>query len=163
MKERRSPEQTRRLVLHGATDVVSRCRDFTRTALSEWQWLPARGGGSEARTEAAEDVLLLVSEVVANACLHAGGPSALLLHRTGDGLRIEVTDRSPVPPAVRVPADPARPGGHGMLIVQRLAREWGSQSVDGGKCVWVEVDAPRALPEQAAAPSRRLDTSPGTA
>lgn len=144
MSEHRSPEQTRRLVLHGTTDVVSRCRDFTRAALTEWRWLPEPENRRDhgLRDETADDALLLVSEVVANACMHAGGPSSLLLRRTTEGLRIEVTDASPVAPAVRHPSDPARPGGHGLVIVERLARKWGSEPVGGGKCVWVELDAP---------------------
>ncbi|MBT2448653.1 ATP-binding protein [Streptomyces sp. ISL-43] len=145
MSERRQPERTRRLVLHDTTDAVSQCRDFTRRALTEWQWLPGAGSGSGGAYETADDALLLVSEVVANACMHAGGPSSLLLRCTGDRLRIEVTDASPVAPTVRHPSDPARPGGHGLLIVERLAREWGSEPVDGGKCVWVELDAPPVL------------------
>lgn len=150
MSQRRSSEWTRRLVLHGTTDVVGRCRDFTRRALTEWQWLPESGNGNdlpygsgdgrdniyEAETaEAADDVLLLVSEVVANACMHAGGPRSLLLRYTAERLRIEVTDASPAVPVYRFPADPARPGGHGLLIVKRLARAWGPDPIDGGKCV----------------------------
>lgn len=152
MSERRSPERTRRLVLHDTTDVVSQCRDFTRRALTEWQWLPQAGSGSgpEHEREAddalpAEDALLLVSEVVANACMHAGGPKSLLLRCTPELLRIEVTDGNPVAPAARAHADPGLPGGHGLLIVERLARQWGYEPVDGGKCVWVEVDAPPDL------------------
>ncbi|MCX5409333.1 ATP-binding protein [Streptomyces sp. NBC_00335] len=163
MSERRSPEWTRRLLLHGTTDLVGRCRDFTRRALTEWQWLPETGSGNRSgnggedeggdeTAEAADDVLLLVSEVVANACMHAGGPSSMLLHCTAERLRIEVTDSSPVLPAYRFPTDPARPGGHGLLIVKRLARAWGADPVDGGKCVWVEVATPPALREHGAPP-----------
>ncbi|MFE4258350.1 ATP-binding protein [Streptomyces sp. NPDC056883] len=148
MSEHRPPEQTRRLVLHGSTNAVSRCREFTRAALTEWRWLPEAESRREygLRDETADDALLLVSEVVANACMHAGGPSSLLLRRTAEGLRIEVTDASPVAPAVRQPSDPARPGGHGLVIVDRLARKWGSEPVGGGKCVWVELDAPQYVP-----------------
>ncbi len=175
MSERRSPEWTRRLLLHGTTDVVGRCRDFTRRALTEWQWLPEAGDGSgsdfpygngrghadgEQTAETADDVLLLVSEVVANACMHAGGPNSLLLHLTAERLRIEVTDASPVVPVSRFPTDPARPGGHGLLIVKRLARAWGVDPVDGGKCVWVEVATPPALRENGESPSRRPGRSP---
>lgn len=163
MSGRRSPEWTRRLVLHGTADVVSQCRDFTRLALTEWQWLPAAGSGSGHTDETADDVLLLVSEVVANACLHAGGPRSLLLRCTADRLRIEVTDGSPAPPAVRPSADPAVPGGHGLLIVERLAREWGSERVGGGKCVWVEVDTPPALRRGGWLVSRWLDRFPRSA
>ncbi|MFF0474921.1 ATP-binding protein [Streptomyces sp. NPDC004284] len=163
MSERRSPEWTRRLVLHGTTDVVSKCRDFTRLALTEWQWpsASAAGSGSDRADETTDDVLLLVSEVVANACMHAGGPKSLLLRCTAERLRIEVTDGSPVPPVVRSPSDPAVPGGHGLLIVERLAREWGSEQVDGGKCVWVEVDAPSALRRGGGTFPRWRGRSPG--
>lgn len=136
----RPPAQIRRLLLRDTVDVVTRCRDFTRDALSEWHWM------STAR-EHAEDVLLLVSEVVANACLHAGGPRTLVLDCTDERLRIEVADGSPIAPAPRPRSDPARPGGHGLLIVERLARGWGSVPTEDGKCVWLEVDSPPRFPE----------------
>ncbi|MFF8268535.1 ATP-binding protein [Streptomyces sp. NPDC016562] len=151
MNEPRSAERSRVFVL-GPEDenVVTRCRDFTRRVLTDWDWLPTRGAMTEAKTQEeaeaqaqAEDVLLLVSEVVANARLHGGGPSSLLLRRTADGLRIEVTDRSPAPPVLQPRSDLTGPGGHGLLIVDRLARRWGSDPLDGGKRVWLEVAAPR--------------------
>ncbi|GHB60476.1 ATPase [Streptomyces cirratus] len=129
MPQRGSPGRARVLLLEGAADPVSRSRDFARRALASWKWLP----------EAAEDVLLLVSELVSNACLHGGGPGTLLLHWTPERLRIEVTDGNPAPP-LRAPAtDPGQPGGHGLLIVDRLSRSWGSHPGNGGKCVWLEV------------------------
>lgn len=135
-------EQTRRLVLGGATaGVVTRCRDFTRSALADWRWVP----GSEAE----EDVLLLVSELVTNACLHAGGPRELVLrYAPGGRLRVEVTDDSPEPPKPRPVQDRSRPGGHGLVLLNVLARSWGSAPLPGprpGKTVWLEVPSP--LPE----------------
>ncbi|MCX5381550.1 ATP-binding protein [Streptomyces sp. NBC_00091] len=128
------------LVLDGMTDPVWRSRDFTRRALTAWHWLPAEG---QAAREAAEDVMLLVSEVVANACLHGGGPGALVLDWTEERLRIEVTDANPAPPAPPADGkDPGRPGGHGLVIVDRLARAWGSRLGARGKCVWLEVPSP---------------------
>lgn len=130
-------EQTRRLVLGGATaGVVSRCRDFTRKALADWAW----PGGAES----AEDVLLLVSEVVTNACLHAGGPRELVLRHNAERLRIEVSDDSPEVPRRRLPGDRSLPGGHGLIVVERLVRNWGAQPfADGqpGKTVWLEIPA----------------------
>ncbi|MGG8405938.1 ATP-binding protein, partial [Streptomyces sp. 12297] len=102
MSEGRPPDGSRVFVLGaGDENVVTQCRDFTRRALTDWQWLPAAGPDAEAD---AEDVLLLVSELVANARLHGGGPSSLVLRRTAGGLRIEVTDRSPALPVLRRPA-----------------------------------------------------------
>ncbi|MEW1637015.1 ATP-binding protein [Streptomyces sp. NPDC093801] len=134
------------LVLDGITDPVSRSRDFTRRAMTAWNWPLATPEGRRS----AEDALLLVSEVVANACRHGGGPGALVLDCTGDRLRIEVTDLSPEPPVppgfpVRSGAGgaaPGRPGGYGLLIVDRLARAWGWRPGAVGKCVWLELPCP---------------------
>ncbi|WP_225447037.1 ATP-binding protein [Streptacidiphilus sp. PB12-B1b] len=133
--------QIRRLLLPGAQGAVRRSRAFTRDALADWQWLP---GGSREQCEVAEDVLLLVSELVTNACLHAGRPTGLVLRCSGDRLRIEVSDASPVPPAPRPRPwhEAARPGGHGLHIVARLGTDWGFAPGPGGKTVWVEVAAP---------------------
>ncbi|WP_368862551.1 ATP-binding protein, partial [Streptomyces clavuligerus] len=80
--------QTRRLGLSGGRGVVARCRDFTARALADWGW--AQGG-----RESTDDVLLIVSELVTNACLHAGGPTELALRHRPGLLRIEVADADP--------------------------------------------------------------------
>ncbi|SEB76330.1 ATP-binding protein [Streptomyces sp. TLI_105] len=134
------PNQVRRLVLHGTRGVVSRCRDFTAQALADWGWIPP---DSEETGERVEDVLLLVSEVVTNACLHASGPEELVLRHGQGRLRIEVYDGSPEPPRVRAPRSPALPGGHGLMVLDLLAGDWGSQDKEPGtvgKVVWLEVD-----------------------
>ncbi|MEU6624984.1 ATP-binding protein [Streptomyces litmocidini] len=136
------PNQVRRLVLHGTRGVVSRCRDFTAKALADWGWIPP---DSEEAGERVEDVLLLVSEVVTNACLHAGGPEELVLRHGRGRLRVEVHDASPEHPRVRVPRSPALPGGHGLMVLDRLAGDWGSLDKGQGavgKVVWLEVDRP---------------------
>ncbi|MFE4971593.1 ATP-binding protein [Kitasatospora sp. NPDC056651] len=133
-------EQTRRLALAGRDGAVRRSRDFSRRALVSWHWLPAVDAD---RRAAAEDVLLMVSELVTNACLHArGGPRELRLSWNGARLRVEVADGSPVPPRLRPSMGPGRPGGHGLRVVDRLARAWGSRPEDGGKSVWLEVARP---------------------
>ncbi|MES9810448.1 ATP-binding protein [Streptomyces cinereoruber] len=134
--------QVRRLMVCGVRRVVSRCRDFTAEALADWGWIPA---GSEAGEERVEDVLLLVSEVVTNACLHAGGPEEFVLRRGREGVRVEVADASSEPPRPRAPRSPALPGGHGLMVLDRLAGAWGYE-VRGpgaaGKVVWLEVSLP---------------------
>ncbi|WP_263399226.1 hypothetical protein [Streptomyces venezuelae] len=79
--------------------------------------------------------------------MHAGGPLEIVLRRTPERLRIEVSDGNPEPPRPRPRQDPAVPGGHGLLVLELLALSWGSApSADrrGGKTVWLEVPCPPA-------------------
>ncbi|AGP57318.1 ATP-binding protein [Streptomyces rapamycinicus] len=133
--------QIRRLHLIGASGAVPRARDFTRQALRDWGWLPAATADHRA---AAEDVLLVVSELVTNACLHAEGPEELRVSCNAKVLRLEVVDLGTGTPAPRTPHRAGRPGGHGMFIVQRLCLDWGVvRNVEGtGKTVWAELAAP---------------------
>ncbi|MFS4096108.1 ATP-binding protein [Streptomyces sp. AF1A] len=133
--------QVRRLGLQGESGVVPLARDFTRQALYAWGWLPAAGADQRA---AAEDVLLVVSELVTNACLHAEGPDELVLACDNKVIRLEVSDRGTGQPAPRTPHRAGRPGGHGMFIVQRLCLDWGVVRAPGrpGKTVWAELGAP---------------------
>ncbi|ANZ18277.1 ATP-binding protein [Streptomyces noursei] len=133
--------QIRRLRLADTRGAVARARDFAREALHDWGWLPAATADQRA---AAEDVLLVVSELVTNACLHAEGPEELRLRCAAKVLRLEVSDLGAGSPAPRSPHRPGRPGGHGMFIVQRLCLDWGVvRNADGaGKTVWAELAAP---------------------
>ncbi|PTM97844.1 ATP-binding protein [Streptomyces sp. VMFN-G11Ma] len=133
--------QVRRLNFEGASGVVPLARDFTRQALYAWGWLPA---ATADRRAAAEDVLLVVSELVTNACLHAEGPDELWISCSNKVLRIEVSDKGAGQPAPRTPHRASRPGGHGMFIVQRLCLDWGVVRSPGvpGKTVWAELGAP---------------------
>ncbi|MEU0382692.1 MULTISPECIES: ATP-binding protein [Streptomyces] len=133
--------QWRTLSLGQASGIVPMARDFARQALHDWGWLPA---SSADRRAAAEDVLLVVSELVTNACLHAEGPEELRIGRTSKALRVEVVDRGTGQPAPRTPHRAGRPGGHGMFIVQRLCLDWGVQRTPEapGKTVWAELAAP---------------------
>lgn len=133
--------QVRRLVLEGQSGVVPMARDFARQALYAWGWLPAATADQRA---AAEDVLLVVSELVTNACLHADGPDELWIACDNKVIRIEVSDKGTGQPAPRTPHRAGRPGGHGMFIVQRLCLDWGVVRTPGvgGKTVWAELGAP---------------------
>jgi hypothetical protein len=90
--------QVRRLSFEEESGVVPLARDFTRQALYAWGWLPA---ASADRRAAAEDVLLVVSELVTNACLHAEGPDQLWIICDNKVIRIEVADRGTGQPAHR--------------------------------------------------------------
>ncbi|QKV69364.1 ATP-binding protein [Streptomyces harbinensis] len=142
--------QIRRLRLVGTSGVVPRAREFARVALHDWGWLPAATPEAQA---AAEDALLVVSELVTNACLHAGGPDELRLGCGPKILRVEVSDGGSGLPAPDVARRAGRPGGHGMFIVQRLSLDWGvvrdpapapGHGGPAGKTVWAELAAPTA-------------------
>ncbi|MFG2753846.1 ATP-binding protein [Streptomyces xanthophaeus] len=130
-----SAGQRRRLALTGVPSPVSKGREFTHRALRDWGW---------DGTEAAEDALLLVSELLTNAALHAGGCRELVL-TAGDTLRIEVYDGTTALPTRRATPQRGVPGGHGLYIVDRLSDRWGAQTHADGKAVWAEIDALRLV------------------
>jgi anti-sigma regulatory factor (Ser/Thr protein kinase) len=92
-----------------------------------------------------EAVELMVSELATNGVRHARTSFDLVIHRTADEIRIEVTDRGGGSPEVRSPT-PDDPTGRGLLIVDLLAKRWGVDHASAsGKTVWFTVSAdPRA-------------------
>ncbi|MFC1408516.1 ATP-binding protein [Streptacidiphilus sp. N1-12] len=124
-----------RLDLTAAAGAVGRGRDFAEQILLRLGWLPT---GEPTARRTADDVLLLVSELVTNACRHGAAPYRLLLRATGDGLRIEMTDAGSHLPVVG-PDQPAVPGGFGMRLIAALADTWGVIEHPHGKTVWLEV------------------------
>jgi len=90
-----------------------------------------------------DSVLLLTSEVVTNAVLHAGSPLRLSLRPEGHGVRVEVQDSSPVLPTRRRHA-PTSAIGRGMTLLDHLANDWGWHEDGAGKTVWFRIS-----PEQA--------------
>ncbi|MGJ7442563.1 SpoIIE family protein phosphatase [Aquipuribacter sp. MA13-6] len=80
---------------------------------------------------------VVVSELVANAVLHGWGMVQLRLYDTTSGLRIEVEDANPQPPRL-VPHRPLGEGGHGLHVVNEVAR-WGWSPTRSGKLVWAQL------------------------
>jgi anti-sigma regulatory factor (Ser/Thr protein kinase) len=88
---------------------------------------------------AATDVLmLLASEVVTNALRHGAPPREMRVYQSGEVIRVEITDSSPVPPRRRTP-DADAPGGRGLWLLDSLALRWGFHQDATGKCVWFET------------------------
>jgi anti-sigma regulatory factor (Ser/Thr protein kinase) len=88
---------------------------------------------------------MLVSELVANAVLHTGTPIEVVVCPEEGRVRIEVHDGSPQLP-IRKHYSNMSGTGRGLLLVERMASEWGSDRTDdGGKVVWFELDG-RAAP-----------------
>jgi CheY-like chemotaxis protein len=84
-------------------------------------------------------VTLLVSELVTNSNIHAGGGARVVVRLSHQRVRVDVADDDPRLPALRVPDDTG-PGGRGLLIVDRAASRWGVEPAPVGKSVWFEID-----------------------
>ena len=86
----------------------------------------------------ADDTALVVTELAANAIVHAQTGFTVDLSASRDVLRITVRDASPLPPAAAadLPALPL----HGLGAVDALASRWGVERLGhSGKLVWVEL------------------------
>lgn len=85
-----------------------------------------------------EDLTLVVSELVTNAVLHGLGDVTLAVTMNDDAVRVEVGDDQP--DLAEVTAHPVdAESGRGLLLVSRLAHEWGVRRERGGKVVWADV------------------------
>ena len=89
--------------------------------------------------EQAADVLIVVSELAANAARHASPPFALTLAGDADTVLVTVTDHGGAStPRARV-ADPGEGHGRGLAMVERLSAATGWRR-DGGRTeVWARV------------------------
>ncbi|MFI5914435.1 ATP-binding protein [Dactylosporangium sp. NPDC051541] len=91
-----------------------------------------------------DNVELLVSELTANALLHAGGVEHIDLACTGSVLRIAVHDQSHATALARHTPDTDVDHGRGLLLVEALAARWGVHEHPGdGKDVWLELPLDR--------------------
>lgn len=78
-----------------------------------------------------EDALLVVSELTANALLHAGGVTRLTSRVTGGRLILEVSDGSRAIPTNRQP-ERGEPGGYGWGVIHRLCARVHVEADEGG-------------------------------
>jgi anti-sigma regulatory factor (Ser/Thr protein kinase) len=108
---------------------VADARETTRAFL-EALWQPAVG------SEAADTVVLVVSELVTNALRHGGGTSTLRLTAHPDVIEVAVDDTSSQGPRMRTPDLNGGNGGFGWAMVNRLARSTAvTRRPSGGKTV----------------------------
>jgi anti-sigma regulatory factor (Ser/Thr protein kinase) len=134
-----------RLALTRSPSSVAAARRFIEGRAAAWS-LPV----------AATDQLVLIgSELVTNAVLHARTELTLALELDDGRVRISVTDRSQAPATLRhYRADAFT--GRGLGVVAALSNRWGVSAAADGKVVWAELaangDHPAAPPH---APDRR--------
>ncbi|MEU5165238.1 MULTISPECIES: SpoIIE family protein phosphatase [Streptomyces] len=115
---------------------VATARAFVRDTLQGWGY-----------TDVVDDAVVLTSELVTNAVVHAGTAADVLCLRTEDGVRVEVADQYP---EREVPlqssgldfGSPDREGGRGLLLCAALASRWGVEYTPTRKHVWFQLDLP---------------------
>jgi serine phosphatase RsbU (regulator of sigma subunit)/anti-sigma regulatory factor (Ser/Thr protein kinase) len=154
-----------------APDAANQARRFVRETLADWD-----KSGRLGTESVLDDVLLLTSELVTNAVVHAGTTAAVTCElRTGPdgepaGIRIEVADRhpgkalpAPVPPHDRsAAAEPEQAAaaawpetlenGWGLYLTAYLAEAWGVQYSRTCKQVWFDLPLPGRSGQSSAAP-----------
>ena len=124
------------VTLPAARLAAAQARQATRAAVAAWRLGYLAG-----------PAVLLVSELVTNAVMHARPDAAgtvagivLRLEYGAGCLRIEVHDTSPHGPRPRTP-DWLDESGFGLMLVDAVATTWGVQQTAQGKAVWAELDA----------------------
>jgi anti-sigma regulatory factor (Ser/Thr protein kinase) len=98
-------------------------------------------GGHEDLLDAVEIVL---SELVGNVVVHVGGDVVVEATVDADAVQLEVSDRSPVTPHLRVFSQVAATG-RGMRLVHALSSEYGLRPEEEGKTIWVRITRASAV------------------
>lgn len=88
--------------------------------------------------DAIDDAVLITSEAVTNAVLHAGTDIDVVVVADGAMARVEIHDGLPRTPKVAEPTTDS-PSGRGLHVVAQLAEAWGVTKADGGKYLWFEL------------------------
>ncbi|WP_436771503.1 ATP-binding protein [Yinghuangia sp. YIM S09857] len=115
-----------------------------RHATAEFLASAREGQRLDTSDAAVSDVLLVVTELVSNACRHAPGPCRLTVALTHDAADVAVLDSGHG--HLRIEGrDAARPG-YGLLIVARLADGVRVLPSPGGKVVRASVPLPSVWP-----------------
>jgi anti-sigma regulatory factor (Ser/Thr protein kinase) len=126
------------LTIPGRPEHVREARAFVAKALGEGNPL-------------ADVAVLLTSELVTNAVVHSNsrgddGTVALMVIEMPDGLRVEVADGGSDLSIPVVKSDVFVPDGHGLLLVQKLADQWGYVRDEVGTTVWFWLSLPAQPP-----------------
>ncbi|MEU4108193.1 SpoIIE family protein phosphatase [Streptomyces sp. NPDC048208] len=177
-KDERTPQQRSEPDGHPAPHVDDRARSSVITARAAASFEPVGRSVATARAfvrdtlqgwgfaDIVDDAVVLTSELVTNAVVHAGTEAEVLCLRTELGVRIEVSDRYPereVPlqSAHAVMSSPDREGGRGLQLCAALATRWGVEYTPTHKNVWFQLDLPeRHVGTRTAGPALPPDLLP---
>lgn len=133
-----SPQEDPDALDEGLVRTAEQARDITRGFLSVAA--PKAGSGVEA-------VLLVVSELFANAVKHAGGVTGFRLEVRPGAVTVAVDDASTLVPRLR-PLDPRTPGGFGWHLVRELSADVWVKVHAAGKTVTATVRCPTGVRTQ---------------
>ncbi|MDX6346220.1 MAG: hypothetical protein QOF84_1010, partial [Streptomyces sp.] len=115
---------------------VATARAFVRDTLQGWGF-----------SDVVDDAVVLTSELVTNAVVHAGTAADVECLRYEAAVRVEVSDRYPereVPlQDAHRQAHPDHEGGRGLILCSALATRWGVQYSPETKQVWFQLDLPQ--------------------
>ncbi|MET8803226.1 SpoIIE family protein phosphatase [Streptomyces sp. NPDC004546] len=156
------PQQRREPAGHAALHVDNRSRSSVITARAAATFEPVGRSVATARSfvrdtlqgwgfaDIVDDAVVLTSELVTNAVVHAGTHADVLCLRAEDGVRIEVSDRYPereVPlqNSAASMGSPDREGGRGLQLCAALATRWGVDYSPTQKNVWFQLNLPQRL------------------
>ncbi|MDO0925435.1 SpoIIE family protein phosphatase [Streptomyces sp. TG1A-8] len=134
---------------------VATARSFVRDTLQGWGC-----------ADIVDDAVVLTSELVTNAVVHAGTQADVLCLRAEDGVRVEVSDRYPereVPlqGSLATMGSLDREGGRGLQLCAALAARWGVDYTPTHKNVWFQLDLPeRPVGTRTAGPVLPIDLLP---
>ncbi|MFR9799502.1 SpoIIE family protein phosphatase [Streptomyces sp. MS06] len=134
-----------RATLPGGPVAPGSARALVRAALQRWAEL-GPPGAQHLTDRLTADAMLVTSELVTNAVVHAGTDVELLCELAAAGtVTIEVSDRHPSraprdDPAPRQPYEPPE-YGRGLRLVSALAQAWGVTYRRGAKTVWARLPA----------------------
>jgi serine phosphatase RsbU (regulator of sigma subunit)/anti-sigma regulatory factor (Ser/Thr protein kinase) len=126
-------------------------RRFVRDTLRTWQVV----GGPAGQDELVDDAVLLTSELVTNAVVHAGTPVQVTCRLAAGAVEVVVLDRHPVQlipePQQGEITEEERTSGRGLMLPSELASSWGVTYARTAKAVWFRlgIRAPDAAGSQA--------------
>jgi hypothetical protein len=101
-----------------------------------------------------EQLVLVGSELVTNAVLHARTQLTLTLELQADRVRVSVRDHSSAPVALRH-YRPDALTGRGLGVIATVSRAWGVEPARGGKVIWAELLLDGSSPSTPAGPPER--------
>lgn len=118
----------RSLHLPGELRSVPLAREFVRGAL--------RGAVPDA---VVDDAVLVASELVTNAVVHAGTPSELVLDLRAGVVDLRLSDGNRRRPVRRRAVGDPLSSGRGLGLVDVLSVDWGIEVGPSGKTVWARL------------------------